>query len=914
MDQCEYRTLILAGLLHDIGKLLNKPKPEKGKKHAHYGDEFLGNEEIASLFGERFGDVVDHQALRDLVLFHDPYVKDGRKPTVRDDLLRIIRRADGYSAGERALSTLYGRPPTGDLALDTIFDRRYLGRPLAGVRPQYKPAILSPEAAFPQERVEPLTEEDYQGLQHEFRSSYRHALSRARNWDELEAWTYSLLERYTWAVPSALQKDPRDVSLFDHARTSCALAAALYLRQGAQKGDREQRLFLLIKGDISGVQDYIYSVANVGPGGVAKRLRARSFFITALTEVVGHRLREELVEGYRLPIATTIFAGGGQFVLLVPNLKSLKANLARIEREVNDWLWSEFQGDLAVVFGVEEVGGSEMAIRLRERGRNICQVLADLDHKVAAAKRQRLASLLQAGGRWKRDAFLWKPEGKDYEHGACPSCDRLPARASGEELSIDERLCHHCLRDRMVSEQIVEAHYVGYWRDQLPDRADPAWLHRRRLTFFDQEIWRHAILFSNLDEIARLDPPPYQLDGFGYHPPVRRDPETVPPPLVRHFANHVPRWTDPEILQTFCTQERACVQGSSDDNETCGIKLRPDGSVVSLQDYPILQTFGCLSAAAAEWEDGEGKLRLGAQLLGVLRADVDHLGLLFSESFEEEVRLSKKEEPEKRPVRSLSRLATLSRMTDLFFSGWVNHALSKPPYDRIYTVYSGGDDLCLVGPWDTIVRFAHHLAAEFERYVADNPNVTLSAAIAVTKPKFPIATSAKLAGRWLKERAKDRGRNRLHLFGVTVRWRDLPDWENTRAELRKELEELERHAELLWADLWPWAELLDEELHKWREAETVRYPVSTGFAHRLLHYAERAREWEQEERISADDMLYLARLAYDLGRNVVKSDAVSERTKRRLSTLTQLTNREVMAGMRLPITYALYRNRERSRE
>ena len=72
--------------------------------------------------------------------------------------------------------------------------------------------------------------------------------------------------------------------------------------------------------------------------------------------------------------------------------------------------------------------------------------------------------------------------------------------------------------------------------------------------------------------------------------------------------------------------------------------------------------------------------------------------------------------------------------------------------------------------------------------------------------------------------------------------------------------------------------------------------------------------WEERGDISADDMLYLARLAYDLGRNVVKSDAVPQETKSRLNTLTQLNNREVMAGMRLPITYALHRNREESRE
>ena len=163
--------------------------------------------------------------------------------------------------------------------------------------------------------------------------------------------------------------------------------------------------------------------------------------------------------------------------------------------------------------------------------------------------------------------------------------------------------------------------------------------------------------------------------------------------------------------------------------------------------------------------------------------------------------------------------------------------------------------------------------------------------------------------------AKNAGRNRFNLFGVITRWREEPDdWMKLDNDLREQLDEQRKHAMLLLDDLWPWAKLLDDELCRWREAKPARYPVSTAFAHRLLEYAEMARMWEQEERISAEDMMYLARLAYDLGRNVVRSDAVPEETKRSLSRLTQLANKKVMAGMRLPITYALYRNRERSWE
>lgn len=914
VDQREYHTLILAGLLHDIGKLLNKPKPEEGKPHAVYSYEFLKQDDIACLLQQKcFARDLDFDALCGMVLHHDPHIHGYPATQAPADLLRIIRLADGYSAGERSWTDLEGRPARGDLALDSIFTKRDLGRPLPESRPLYKPAILSPEQAFPHPDVKALTGGDYWAVQEGFREAYRYALSQAYNWTELEAWTYSLLERYTWAVPSALQKDPRDVSLFDHARTSCAIAAALYLYRRADKQDRGGKTFVLIKGDVSGVQDYIYSVANVGPGGVAKRLRARSFFITALTEIVSHRLRDELVDGYTLPIAATIFAGGGQFVLLAPNRKSVLQNLARIERDVNQWLWDEFQGDLAVVFGCEEVSGNELAIK-REKGRNVCHVLEALDKKVEEAKVHRLGCLLQESGQWRPGAFVWAPTDKDYKHGACPSCDRLPAQAGEEEPDVDRRLCLRCRNDRWLSEHIVEARFVAYWHDTLGYKGDSDWLKRRQLALFGGKAQRHAVLLSDLDELARFEIPPYQLDGLGYDVSAQDEQQRAHIPLIRHFANYVPRFDSLDELTAFCTAERACVHGDYTDRDTCGTLVRPDGSDVGSEDFPILQTFGCISAAAAEWPDHT----LGIQLLGVLRADVDNLGLLFTRSFEEEIRRSKGADVERQPVRSLSRLATLSRMTDLFFSGWVNQALACPPegkrYNRIYTVYAGGDDLCLVGPWDVLIDFARYMAGEFERYVAGNPNVTLSAGIAVTKPKFPIATSARKAGALLQA-AKNAGRNRLNLFGVIARWSEKPDeWIGLSEELKRQPDEEQNLAMLSVGDLWTWAELLDEELGRWRESESVRYPISASFAHRLLGYAEMARHWEETGEIHTEDLLYLAHLAYDLGRNVAQSDAVPEETKRRLSRLTHLSNRAVMAGLRLPITYALYRNRERSRE
>lgn len=106
MNQREYRTLILAGLLHDVGKLLNKPDPH-GKKHAVYSLDLLQSSPYADLFQERFSDDIDLDLLCYLVLRHDPYVKkDKHLPQYKgpwdlpqhESLLNRIRRADGLSA------------------------------------------------------------------------------------------------------------------------------------------------------------------------------------------------------------------------------------------------------------------------------------------------------------------------------------------------------------------------------------------------------------------------------------------------------------------------------------------------------------------------------------------------------------------------------------------------------------------------------------------------------------------------------------------------------------------------------------------------------------------------------------------------------------------------------------------------
>ncbi len=89
----------------------------------------------------------------------------------------------------------------------------------------------------------------------------------------------------------------------------------------------------------------------------------------------------------------------------------------------------------------------------------------------------------------------------------------------------------------------------------------------------------------------------------------------------------------------------------------------------------------------------------GRHYLGFLKADVDNLGSIFA--FElRGVGDARWDTP--------SRIAGMSRQLDLFFTGWIEHLL-EVDFADCYCVFSGGDDLFIIGPWNQILDFALRL-------------------------------------------------------------------------------------------------------------------------------------------------------------------------------------------------------------
>lgn len=164
----------------------------------------------------------------------------------------------------------------------------------------------------------------------------------------------------------------------------------------------------------------------------------------------------------------------------------------------------------------------------------------------------------------------------------------------------------------------------------------------------------------------------------------------------------------------------------------------------------------------------------GIKRLGVIRADIDNLGEAFVKGFDAN-------------NVSISRTSTFSRNLSLFFKYYINGLLKNGSYQIIddktekkrnaTIVYSGGDDLFVVGAWDDILCFAVDLHDALEKFTQGT--LTISAGIGLFTDSFPIITMAEQAGELeeCSKHYKDNRKNAVTLFEGsgenTYHWNDL---------------------------------------------------------------------------------------------------------------------------------------------
>ena len=144
---------------------------------------------------------------------------------------------------------------------------------------------------------------------------------------------------------------------------------------------------------------------------------------------------------------------------------------------------------------------------------------------------------------------------------------------------------------------------------------------------------------------------------------------------------------------------------------------------------------GCYTSRSTFDEFADGAKEEGAiRRIGVLRADVDNLGATFAIGFGGRA--------------NISRTAALSRRLSLFFKFHINSILQGTDTS---VVYSGGDDIFLVGAWNHIVDVFQSLRDSFSKFTRGS--LTISGGIGLYDPGYPIHVMAEETQR-LEDAAK----------------------------------------------------------------------------------------------------------------------------------------------------------------
>jgi len=116
-------------------------------------------------------------------------------------------------------------------------------------------------------------------------------------------------------------------------KTSAALSLCLYqqyregqcTKENLDHGEKDkENQFILINGDISGIQNFIF---NIPSKGAAKSLKGRSVYIQLISDGIVHYLLSKL----ELKKANLLYQGGGNFYILAPAAKVTAFEEARKE-------------------------------------------------------------------------------------------------------------------------------------------------------------------------------------------------------------------------------------------------------------------------------------------------------------------------------------------------------------------------------------------------------------------------------------------------------------------------------------------------------------------------------------------------------------------------------------------------------
>jgi len=745
-----YNNFLLGALLHDIGKLFERTKEGKFS-HEEQGYNFLFNSKIPQ-------EVAEYARYH-----HKDSILNSQEEDFTKKLLWIVHLADCLSASERSIVEGNTELSPKNPLLSIFYFLNFSGEKFQENELYYND--------FPLRIGEILFPENIGNKRNISLSKYSEIKSLLEEFDpeiSFDLWLI-LLERFTSFVP-AMTGEKEIVSLFDHSKMTSAFSACLFqyykneifsksltfetFKEITEKeilGEENKKVFLLIGGDLSGIQKFVYGTTHHHKALL--RTKGRSLYLEFLClDVI-----REILNQLNLTWANVILNSGGHFYILTPNLDEVKKKkIETIKKEVNKFLYEKFGGTIYLALACQEFSGKEISKPfkankedLKRRGEAIKEIFKELYRKLDDDKSQRFKDILL------NNLNLWK-EKTSYEDNLCQFCKLRPGEKKdfkGEKL----RECKECenfreMAKKFRAEREEELEKKEFWIEFI-----------EKMRYQKIGVWKEKE-FSEDSPCFEFRFSKFYLKDFKENFEIKNDFKAI---TLINFYN----FEDKEIKY----------------------KLKSLFNQLKNKNFNFLNSYfvSWYSTEYAEELDVIDTGCIGLKKIAILKADVDNLGEIFKEGIDIE-------------YKTFSSLATFSRFLDWFFKiyiNWLGHIekglkqninetqsslktefkkslgwrekLKKPKRD-IQILYSGGDDLVVIGPWNEILDFALDLEWLFKEYVGKNPNLHFSAGMVIVDKKFPIYRAIELAEERLKEAKREKEKNKFSLFErKPVFWKEV---------------------------------------------------------------------------------------------------------------------------------------------
>lgn len=627
---------------------------------------------------------------------------------------------------------------------------------------------------------------------------------------------------YTHAIPSATAFNVRpDVSLYDHSRVTAALATALWrfhheknqIDDNARKQlsnqaeSWQEKKFLLIQGDFFGIQDFIFASGGETNKRAAKLLRGRSFYVSLLTECAALKVLDIL----DLPSTSQVINAAGKFMIVAPNTDQTKVRLEKVRNELDKWFLDHSFGQASVGLAWTEACCNDFRRKAGNQTNEISpyrQLIDKLFAEMEIRKCQRFD--LCNSERIVFDSFL-----DEFKHGECKIDGRSPAKVQkyGEWIS------------ELANDQIN----IGSWL------ANP---NKQRI-LITRESLREDKKISNLG-----------LTIFGYSVSFTDEEnekcefgaEARNGNLLRVWDFSLPKSADQELWNGYARRNINAYVPTASEKDLAEEQWDKYVGIDEKLEIGAVKTLNHLACKDRLRHPDKEDRWIGISALSTLKGDVDNLGNIFQSGLSDDA--------------SFSRTAALSRQLNNFFTVYLPW-LCQREFPDTYTVFAGGDDFFLIGPWLSQIKLANAMRQAFQDYVAHNTAVHFSAGISTTKSGLPINQIGDLAEQALEqakahnpEKADIPPKNAVTCFGQTVSW---VEFQELLMQRLPRLQDLVKDNNLSTGYVYGLLNLIDMAEKVEQKPENALW--HSYFAYRTARMLERNKKLDKEQRKRRRDEL-----------------------------------------------------------